>query len=379
MFLRSILTSTIAVFVLSGCNSTKFAARSAVLQKSVMGGDAEGTKAEAEGHGLKQPGGESELSEAEGRLNQPDGTNDEVDVRLECGDSPSSRESNFKHAVVVGEPVVLAVDGKICSADPNTLRSLAIKKSITIADAQRLCPSLVPAMGKWASVEIIINGVSYPSKKGILTMLYALNKGTASGEEADEYCDERHSPLVIHVASDVNRPSPIALSPQSEGVFFDLLGARNNHVPVKISWFTNLDYRLLALPDANGQVRSIDELFGNNTPGPDGGYADNGYAALAKFDGASADGMFQLVPPDGYITRADPVFEYLRLWLDENFDGLAQAHELANLDSVDISYIDLNYSSDFAETDSYGNQTKMKSVVGYNDNTLDLIFDLWFF
>ena len=61
-----------------------------------------------------------------------------------------------------------------------------------------------------------------------------------------------------------------------------------------------------------------------------------------------------------------------------NLDGRGDAHEMTSLRRANIAYIDLEYSSDYAETDRYGNETKMKSVVGYNDGSLDLIFDLWF-
>jgi hypothetical protein len=135
---------------------------------------------------------------------------------------------------------------------------------------------------------------------------------------------------------------------------------------------------LLALPDENGQVTSIDQLFGNSTVGPDGRFADNGYQALAKYDGTTADGYFQVAEADGFIDSRDPVYRRLRVWVDENLDGVAQASELIPLHRERIAAIDLDYSSDYAETDVYGNQTMMKSVVRHFDGSLDLIFDLWF-
>ncbi len=387
-----------------GCTAAKFTTKDAALSKSVM--DAEGSifQGDDAGNGIQQVdngnatgnlnqgndddddanGSLNQLDDllnggARGQLNQPDGTNDEVDIRLICSDSRSKDNMNFKRALATGGTIVLALDGKICTNNVNEIKALVEKKNITIADAQRLCPELVPPMGEWASVEIIINGESNPSRRGVIELLYARNDDTSvPSEAADENCDKRKSPLVINIASDVNNPKPISLSSPTDGVFFDILGSVGNYVPVRISWFTNTDYRLLTLPNEDGDVLSIDELFGDNTLGPDGKYADDGYAALAKYDGKSADGVFHIAEPDGYITPADGVFEHLRLWLDENFNGRAEPHELVSLASVGISYIDLNYSTDYAEEDVYGNQTKMKSVVGYTDGTLDLIFDLWF-
>jgi hypothetical protein len=214
---------------------------------------------------------------------------------------------------------------------------------------------------------------------GRLTVLYARNQdASVPAEAADADCDRNSSPLVIHMASNPLDPQPIALSSQEDGVDFDLLGGRNAHEAVRISWFTNMDYRFLTLPGENGEVAGVDQLFGDNTRGPDGEFADNGYAALAKFDGTTSDGMFQVAAPDGRIDANDPIFRKLRLWLDMNLDGRGDAHEMTSLRRANIAYIDLDYSSDYAETDRYGNETKMKSVVGYADGSLDLIFDLWF-
>jgi hypothetical protein len=125
---------------------------------------------------------------------------------------------------------------------------------------------------------------------------------------------------------------------------------------------------MLALPNKNQMVQGIDELFGNFTTGPDGKFAANGYAALAKYDANH----------DGKIDKKDPVFNQLRLWQDTNRDGIGQAGELESLVKFDVDYIDLDYSTKFAETDQWGNQTLMKSVVRYNSGAMDLIFDLWF-
>lgn len=395
---RPLTLGAVLLLLLSGCTQAKFSAREAALSKSVMGGDAEGTLGQAgEGHGIQNPDSSSgEIGQpiqdpadrrlgqpiydpTDGRLNQPDGTNDEVDFGLICSDRLSEDQVNYKAAVAAGLPMVLALDGKICTDNLMEIKNLVAAKKFTIDDAKRICPALVPAAGQWASVELIIDGKSTPARRGVIELLYARNRDTADPDEvADEQCDDRRSPLVIHVASDPNDPQPIALSSQEDGILFDLLGSKNNHKPVRISWFTNHDYRLLALPNSRGEVKSIDQLFGDSTLGPDGQYSDNGYEALAKYDGRTADGMFQIDRPDGLISPRDPVFNRLRLWLDQNFDGVAQSHELKLLRHARISYIDLRFSTDFSEIDQHGNETKMRSIVGYADGSLDLIFDLWF-
>lgn len=194
-------------------------------------------------------------------------------------------------------------------------------------------------------------------------------------------CDARQSPLVIHMNSDIRNPSGLFLSSQAAGVIFDILGFNSYpaaHTPKRISWHKNLSYVFLALPNSNGEVIGVDQLFGNNTMGPDGKFAVNGYAALAKYDGRTVDGKSIVGPADGYITEHDPIFSQLRVWRDENFDGVAQKHELYSLSGAGVKLIDLHFDPTFYEEDKYGNQTKYKSVVLTRDNRLHLMFDLWF-
>lgn len=302
-------------------------------------------------------------------LSQVDGTDDEIDLRLLCSDARSATATNFKKALSNNLKVDLLINSQLCTSDITKIKSLIEKKSFTIADASSICPAAVPTDGKLNTVSVVIDGKAYDAFRGVITLLYALNtQTTPANQAADSLCDQRASPLVIHVASDENNPIPIALSSQEEGINFDLLGSLNGYSPVRISWFTNQDYRLLALPDSRGNVRGIDQLFGNATLGPDGRTADNGYAALAKYD----------INRDHRIDAKDPVYYRLRLFLDKNRDGISQSGELISLQQAKIAYIDLDYSNDFSEEDQYGNQTMMKSVVGYFDGSLDLIFDLWF-
>lgn len=303
-----------------------------------------------------------------------------VNINRTCSDNQSSRQTNAKAAFASGRPIELIYNDQVCSANAATVMNIIKRGKLLQSDLQALCPSLFSAAAD-ALANIRIDGaVSEKSgRSGRLEVLWARNQdGAGEADAADEYCDQHSSPLVVHAASDPAHPQPIALSSPEDGILFDLLGAQNNHVPVRISWFTNRDYRFLALPDARGEVRGIDQLFGNATRGPDGKFADNGYAALAKYDGRTADGMFQVARADGVIDARDPVYYKLRLWLDANRDGHGRGRELVSLRTARIAFIDLRFSNEYEENDQYGNITKMKSVVGLYDGSLDLIFDLWF-
>lgn len=198
-------------------------------------------------------------------------------------------------------------------------------------------------------------------------------------------CDEFSSPLVVHLPDRKKQNVPgIKLTSQKKGILFDLLGINaepEEHAPIKISWFKNPsknDYYFISLPNQNGEVLGIDQLFGDNTQGPDNQTTTNGYLALAKYDGTDVSGKKIISEADGLITPEDAIYEKLKVWKDKNGDGRSQPDELFSLFEKEILVIDLNYDAKFKESDKFGNETRMKSVVKMNDGTLNLMFDLWF-
>jgi hypothetical protein len=186
---------------------------------------------------------------------------------------------------------------------------------------------------------------------------------------------------MIHLNASAEKVEPLEFTPQEDGINFDLLGLRAKpkpHAPKRISWYRQPDYYFITLPNAKGEVNGIDELFGDNTAGPDGNFAKDGYYALAKYDGMSANGKTKVGEPDGYITKDDPVLAKLRFWHDDNFDGLAQPNELRTADQLGIDLIDLHADPGFKEVDIYENQTTLKSVARTKDGRYHVMFDVWF-
>lgn len=172
-------------------------------------------------------------------------------------------------------------------------------------------------------------------------------------------------------------------APES-GAWFDILGlnAPTPHQPVHVSWpdrGSRSDNYFLTLPWQSAEVLGIDQLFGNNTEGPDASrpFAQNGFKALEKYDGRRADGSVDSEALDRRIDERDQVFGDLRLWHDVNGNGLAEYDELHTLDELGVVAIDLNYDPDYEESDEYGNRIKYKSTVDMRDGSLRLIFDLW--
>lgn len=200
----------------------------------------------------------------------------------------------------------------------------------------------------------------------------------------DDNCDLEASPLLIHLNLPGQPAAPIELSSPYRGINFDILGGNSlpqAHQKVPISWIAAGAARgnyFIVLPDSAGAVNGIDEMFGDNTLGPDGQYASNGYEALAKWDGRRQDGSYDGELRDGFISSSDPIFQRLRLWSDSNVDGIAQSGELHTLRDLKVAVIDLVYDPTFHERDIYGNQILMRSEVKTTDGKSHVMFDIWF-
>jgi hypothetical protein len=214
------------------------------------------------------------------------------------------------------------------------------------------------------------HGSNHEWKNGEMKSLYVLvdiNDESDLLNDEDDPCDERASPLFV----DLGNNETLSLLPPTKGIEFNILG-RNSfpsaNTKKQISWFSNDQFMFLVNPTNSGMVHGVDQMFGDNTYGPDRRFSDDGFMALGKHDSNY----------DGVIDREDPVFQKLRLWSDSNGDGIAEPGELFYLDYMNVTSIDLEYDPSYYEKDIYGNEIRYKSVIQLKDGSVKLMFDLWF-
>lgn len=253
---------------------------------------------------------------------------------------------------------ILDVNSASASYKQTALNKKGIAFSVSAAGG--LCP------GKTKGINLLFD---FNSKDNDYADAIAGLNGI-SNADTQKKCDSHKSPLVVSLGSQARG---VQLTSPLDGIQFDILGQRSYpfaHAPKQISWLTREDqgYYFITLPNPYGEVNGINELFGDNTQGPDGGYAENGYLALGKYD----------TDKDGLITDQDEIFASLRLWNDRNRDGRSDPSELFTMSDKSIVVIDLDYDQNYLEEDIYGNKTMMKSVVQTEDGELHLMFDLWF-
>jgi hypothetical protein len=163
------------------------------------------------------------------------------------------------------------------------------------------------------------------------------------------------SPIVIDLDG-----NGFHLTDAANGVRFDISGTGNL---IQMGWTAaGSNNAFLALPGADGQIHNGQQLFGNFTPQPPSDQP-NGFAALAAYDDPNKGGN-----GDGIIDARDAVFALLRLWVDDNHDGISQPEELHTLPSLGVNSISLNYKRD-DKTDEYGNAFRYRTRINPDGHT----------
>jgi trimeric autotransporter adhesin len=167
------------------------------------------------------------------------------------------------------------------------------------------------------------------------------------------------SPLILDLDGDGVETLNI-----ESGVHFD---HDANGLAESTGWAGEDDGLLVWDRNANGQIDSGRELFGNNTLRPNGSVASNGFAALADLDSNL----------DNQISSSDSAFSSLRIWRDLDSDAHVDAGELLTLSAAGVQSIGLTYTPE-STVDANGNQHRQVGLYTRTNGEQRHIDDVWF-
>lgn len=164
---------------------------------------------------------------------------------------------------------------------------------------------------------------------GVVTILAATLLGMPAHAD-DNPCT---SPLVLDLGGTgriltTGSEHPVQFDINGDGVL-DTIGWTSRDSGAGFLW---IDLNL------NRKVDDGSELFGSSTRLPAGGFAKNGFEALAVYDRAEFGGN-----EDGIISRDDVIWNRLLVWVDANHDGRSQRREIRPLDAYGVVSLGLGY------------------------------------
>ncbi len=287
-------------------------------------------------------------------------------------DKTEDNQGNLKSATAPITVSIRDAKGKnvLCEETSNTF------KDIILNEKRIPMPSSCSNLGPNATIQVAV--YEKPNQNFVYSegspynlssdrKLYVLINSYKGEKVVDPACEEKSSPLFVELGAQES----LILSDPKSGIMFDILGSNafpSPHTKKKISWFQNKKYMFLVNPTVSEKVTGVDQMFGDNTLGPDNKFSRDGFEALAKYDQNG----------DSVIDSEDAIFSKLRLWHDSNADGIAEPGELFYLDFLGVKAIELVYDRGYFEEDIYGNEIRYKSLVQMKDGSLNLMFDLWF-
>ena len=133
----------------------------------------------------------------------------------------------------------------------------------------------------------------------------------------------KFDPLVVDLENDGFDMANI-----DNGVNFDLDGDR---IKEKTTWTSKKDGFLSIDLNDNGKIDNGAELFGDTFMLADGKYAKSAIEALTSLDKNR----------DGVIDAKDEAYSKLRIWKDENGNGISEVGELKSLEDYNITSINI--------------------------------------
>ncbi|MCR5600011.1 MAG: hypothetical protein K6G33_04635, partial [Ruminococcus sp.] len=165
----------------------------------------------------------------------------------------------------------------------------------------------------------------------------------------------------------------IELNSVVNGVHFDL---DKNGFAEKTGWIGKEDGFLALDRNENGFIDDGGELFSDQVALKNGEVSKSGFEALAELDDNVDEETGKV--GDGVIDANDSEFENLRVWIDENQNGISEENELKTLDELGITSISLDHSDKNIVDEETRTMVTESANVSFKDGSQRDISEHWF-
>ena len=212
---------------------------------------------------------------------------------------------------------------RVSSSDNSSINSENVKKArigvglgLTVLNASAQVKAISGQLGIYT--QIAVGAYEQEQKvQNILDKMDAELWGIVTGVRTSfETAEVTRSPLVLDLDGD-----GIETVGVSDGVYFDHDG---NGFAEKSGWVGKDDGILVRDINNNGTIDDGTELFGNNSVLSSGAKAANGFEALKDLD-SNKDGVFN---------SSDEAWNTVKVWKDNNQNGIVDNSELLSLEQV---------------------------------------------
>ena len=202
------------------------------------------------------------------------------------------------------------------------------KESYEISNARKNIESQKEIFGMWKKLlpevgQLLVDTLDFFIFKGLVNGLKNILGNLNTHYDPNWRNPFKFDPLVADLGND-----GFDMLNSENRVYFDLDGDK---LKEKTTWTSKKDGFLSIDLNDNGKIDNGAELFGDTFMLADGKYAKSAIEALTSLDKNK----------DGVIDAKDEVYSKLRIWKDENGNGISEVGELKSLADYNITSINI--------------------------------------
>lgn len=298
---------------------------------------------------------------------QPSGVNERQIVKMYVADI---RDAHIGLTAPGGEPIVRINESAVRGAEQSSDVSSFIDINTIVANFEMAATNLSETYVNPEDPTKAFGGLD-GSKQLLANLCSAAVNGTV--------LPTQYTPLVFDLGSDLG----IYTTDVGDGTYFNMAMVDNK--AHKTAWIKGKEKRhilrnskgqpfykvteeaaedgFLAIPDSKGQITNSSRLFGTTTV-VNGKTYRNGFEALQALANKNCESpniQDQYVGPwDGDLYE-----NVLKVWVDRNKNGVADAGELSSLREAGVAATGVCYTVKYGSKDSKGNSTKFRAIFAH--------------